>query len=136
MTTSTQVEPQPRTTQRRELVNFRPGAEFAPVLERFAAEWRVSRSIAAKRLAILGTCGFDPCLHHDALARLAELRGGTEAFALTCRDLAVIRDNYAAQYGGGLAPDAVLRILAATVQATEFSQPASLSLEEERGQET
>lgn len=123
---NTEARPQPKAAGG--MVSFRPGAEYGPVVTDFADEWGLSRGEAARRLGILGATGFAR-VHYKLLARLAELRGGprAEAFALTCRDLAAARDQFAAQFDKGLPPEQVLEILEATVEATEARRPVELT---------
>ena len=102
-----------------QLVQYRPGDALNGVLLRFASDWGIGRAMVAKRLAILAASGFDAVLHHDALARLAELRATPNAFAEMCKTMSLIRDSAAAAWGRDLRPTQIAHILNAAADAAE-----------------
>ena len=67
------------------VTSIRHSAGVTKYLEEKAAEWHVTRGIAAHRLLVLSCTAFPP-EDYDLLAKLSILGSGPNSFELTCRE--------------------------------------------------
>jgi hypothetical protein len=82
----------------KDLVQFRPGANFGSQLDHLAKTWILSRHEVAKRLALLAAHGFHVA-DYGPIAELATILGGTLEFGVACQLLQAT--IYGASRAGG-----------------------------------
>ena len=114
-------------------VQFKPGAEYGRLLERWALRHVLKRGEAAKRLGIMAISGYDIDRAYPLLAELASLYGRREAFAITCRDMNGVINDQETSRGEPLSRDEVTDLIKDVLTAVKQAQQTNIPADTEVG---